>query len=180
MRILALPLLAALAACTPNDPAAPPAAAQGSEAAPAAAAPDPGRNGRQGAWQRAESERKKLPIAWEYRSDLDPARRAAFKQLLIVSLLTGGSRVGQSPARLEAYDAVERELAAALAGKGELVAVLDYNLQYDWYFYTNDADVAAIETIAGKSAEKDISVKVENDADGEFYTTLKERLSATE
>jgi hypothetical protein len=87
MRTLALPLLVLLAACAPSDPAAPPAATAPPASAPVAAAsaeapPDPARNGRQGLWQRAESERNQLPIVWEYRSDLDPARRAALKQLL--------------------------------------------------------------------------------------------------
>lgn len=167
----------ALAACAPTDP---PTA---SYSAATAAARDPARGGaRPGVWHRAEAERNGAPIAWEFRADVDAARRATLPQLVVVSVVNYvdvGEDKRLKASTIDAYDRIERDLAGLMAGKGELVAVLDHYRQYDWYFYATDvAGVDAIRALFAQSGYNGVTVEVENDAQGEFYATLRERVDA--
>jgi len=169
----------ALAACSSTETPAPPSVP---DAASATAARDPARGARAGRWLRADSERQGVPITWEFRDDIDPVRRAALPRLVVVSVLnyaqTGADQRPKAPL-IDAYDAIERELLAQLSGKAELVAVLTYYYQYDWYFYTaSDDDVAAIKALLAKAGQQDVTVNVENDPQGEFYATLVDRVRA--
>lgn len=166
---LLLAALALLAGCTSPDTPAPPAAQAAQE--------DPSRGGaRRGSWVRAESEHRKLPIVWEFRDDY-VAPSGVSPQLVIVSQARDTPYVGQD-AIAQRAEFVEREqrLLDALAGHAELVAVLDWSQQHDWYFYT-DASVTR-ERVTGALGDTpgDIRVTVEADA-GEFYKVLKQRTS---
>lgn len=174
----------ALAACAPTDvPTDAPTAPSGAAPASAAVARDPARNGaRAGAWRRAESDRQGVPIAWEFRVDVDAARRATLPQLVVVSVMNPAAVAANgrlNAATLDTYDRIERDLVGLLAGKGDLVAVLDYYQQYDWYFYAaNIGDVDAIRALFAKSGLQDVTINVEDDAKGEFYSTLRSRVDA--
>ncbi|HSX58687.1 MAG TPA: hypothetical protein VLF18_00675 [Tahibacter sp.] len=180
---LLLATLAGLAGCAPSTApaqtaAAPPAAAS-AEAAPASA-DDPSRGGaRRGTWLRAESERDELPIVWEFRDDY-AAPAGLPPRLVIVSQVRDIPYVGQIDTTLRAELAGrEQRLIDALAGHAELIAVLDWRLQHDWYFYggpevTRERVIAAL----GNTGGRDIKVSVETDG-GEFYTALKKRVGKT-
>lgn len=169
-----------LAACSSTETPAPSSAP---DTASATAARDPARGGvRPGRWLRADSQRQGVPITWEFRDDVEPARRATLPRLVVVSVLnhtqTGTDQRPQA-SLVDTYDAIERELLAQLSGKAELVAVLTYYYQYDWYFYTaSDSDVGAIKALFAKAGQRDVTVNVENDPQGEFYTTLIDRVRA--
>jgi hypothetical protein len=175
-RLAAVALCLTLAACSASDVAAPPAAAPGE-----LYARDPARGGaRAGFWRRADSDRGGVPIAWDFRDDVDAARRATLPQLVIVSVVDY-VRIGPDqrpePALIDVYDAIERDLVALMAGKADLVAVLAYYRQYDWYFYASgDADAAAIRALFAKAGIQDVTVSVEPDPNGEFYAKLRERV----
>lgn len=168
---LLLVMAALLAGCAPPDTTAPPAV-QAEQA-------DPSRGGaRRGSWVRAESEHKKLPIVWEFRDDY-VAPPGVSPQLVIVSQAREMPYVGQDAAALQAeFVAHEQRLLDALAGHAELVAVLDWSQQHDWYFYA-DASVTRerVTGALGDTPGRDIRVTVESDG-GEFYTVLKQRTSA--
>lgn len=167
-------LLAAAAGCTPSPP--PSGATPQAEAA--AVAHDPARGGaRRGSWLRAESERDKLPIVWELRNDYVPADTRP--QLVVVSQARDVPYVGQADAVLDAdLAAREDRLLGALAGKAELVAVLDWRQQHDWFFYA-DASVThdSVAAAFGEVGARDVQVTVEADG-GTFYATLKQRVAA--
>lgn len=179
--VASLLLAAALAGCAPPPSDAPPAAAvQAQPQPPAPALIDPARGGvRHGVWARAEAEREGQPIAWEYREDFSVAPPRRLPQLLVVSEARQIPYVGQNdPALQHDFDARERLLLTALGSEAELVAVLDWNQQHDWFFYadasvTQDRVVAALGDLRGR----DVRVTLENDAQ-EFYATLKKRVSA--
>ncbi len=173
---------ATLAGCAPTPPppdASSPAAAASAQQ-PAPALTDPARGGvRHGVWARAEAEREGRPIAWEYREDFSVAPPRRLPQLLVVSEARQIPYVGQNdPALQHDFDARERLLLTALGSEAELVAVLDWNQQHDWFFYadasvTQDRVVAALGDLRGR----DVRATLENDAQ-EFYATLKKRVSA--
>lgn len=164
-----LAALALLAGCTPPDTPAPPAAQAAQE--------DPSRGGaRHGSWLRAESEHSKRPIVWEFRDDY-AAPPGAPPQLLIVSQARDTPYVGQDAnAQRAVFVAREQRLLDALAGHAELVAVLDWSQQHDWYFYADASVTREHVTRALGDTPGDIRVTVEADA-GEFYKVLKQRTS---
>jgi hypothetical protein len=177
MNVRAAPLLLAslalVAGCAPSGPAAPPPAAK-------AVQDDPSRGGaRRGSWVRAESEHKSLPIAWELRDDY-VVPPGAPPQLVIVSQAREIPYVGQGESTQRAeFVAREQRLLDALAGHAELVAVLDWSQQHDWYFYADSSVTReSVAAILSDAVGRDIRVTVETDA-GEFYKTLKQRTSGT-
>lgn len=170
-------MLAALGGCSDSAP-------------PAASAPpadvvkpiDPSRNGaRAGHWARAESERDKLPIVWQYREDFAVAPPRQLPQLVVVSQALKIPYVGQTDPALQQELAVrEQRLLDALKDKAELVAVLDWSQQHDWFFYADASVTRESVTLAlGDLAGRDVRVTLENDAQGQFYGTLKQRVSAS-
>lgn len=169
-------LVALLAGCAQESPSAPPATAA---QPPATVAPDdPARGGaRTGSWIRAESEHQELPIAWELRDDY-VAPAGAPRKLLIVSQERSIPFVGQNDiAQRAEFVAHEQRLLDALAGHADLVAVLDWRQQHDWYFYADDQVTRervaeALRNAAGGA----VRVDIETDG-GQFYTTLKQRVS---
>jgi hypothetical protein len=168
--LIAVMLVAATAGCAgPPPPAAP----------PGTGATDPARGGaRTGAWTRAESERDKMPIVWEFRDDYSAAAQRV--QLIVVSQALDVPYVGQVDAALQQEFATrEQRLRDALADKADLVAVLDWRQQHDWFFYA-DASVTreSVEAALGDRKGRDIRVSVEKDSEREFYTTLKQRVAA--
>lgn len=168
----AAPLLltvALLAGCAQGDPPAP--------AAPAAQS-DPSRGGaRPGVWIRAESEHKDLPIAWELRDDY-VAPAGAQRRLLIVSQVRDVPYVGQTDAtQRPEFFVREQHLLEGLAGHADLVAVLDWRQQHDWYFYV-DAEVTRERVAAALADAAGRTIRVDFDTEGgEFYKTLKQRTS---
>jgi hypothetical protein len=172
-------LVAALAGCTPSPPADAPAGAAASAPPAAAATPDdPARGGtRHGTWARAEGERQGMPITWEYREDYSVAPPRRLPQLVVISQARDVPYVGQSdPTLQQEFTARERQLQAAFGDAAELVAVLDWHQQHDWFFYT-DASVTQARVVAalGDLRGRDVRVTLENDAQ-EFYSTLKKRV----
>ncbi|WP_386069284.1 hypothetical protein ACFJIW_04120 [Tahibacter sp. UC22_41] len=130
-------LVAALAGCTPSPPADAPAGAAASAPPAAAATPDdPARGGtRHGTWARAEGERQGMPITWEYREDYSVAPPRRLPQLVVISQARDVPYVGQSdPSLQQEFTARERQLQAAFGDAAELVAVLDWHQQHDWFF----------------------------------------------
>ncbi|HJU37955.1 MAG TPA: hypothetical protein VJ724_00170, partial [Tahibacter sp.] len=74
-------------------------------------------------------------------------------------------------------DALERDLVKLLAGKADLVAVLTYYRQYDWYFYASGIDdVVAIRALLAGAGQADVTINVEADPQGEFYAALRKRV----
>ena len=193
-KLLVCLVVLALAACSSNETPAPPEGAPTAAAPPPVAAPPSGdastitirdvaRNGaRPGNWRRAESDRNGVPIAWEFREDVDPARRATLPRLIVVSAVNyARTDKDQRPdaSLLDVYDALERQLVTLLSDRADLVAVLTYYRQYDWYFYAASADdVAAIKALLAQAGQQDVTVSVENDPQGEFYATLVDRAGA--
>lgn len=172
--VLALTLLLAAVGCTPS----PPPSGATPQVAEAAVAHDPARGGaRRGNWLRAESERDTLPIVWEFRDDYVPAESRP--QLVIVSQVRDVPYVGQADPPLEAELAArEDRLLAALAGRAELVAVLDWRQQHDWFFYADGSVTRESITAAfGAAGGRDVQVTVEADG-GAFYSALKQRTAA--
>jgi len=171
-------MLAALGGC--SDPA-PPASLQ-AEQADVAKAADPSRNGaRAGRWARAESERDKLPIAWQYREDFAVAPPRQLPQLVVVSQALKIPYVGQvDPAVQDELAVREQRLLDALKDKAELVAVLDWHVQHDWFFYA-DASVTreTVQAALGDVGGHDIQVTLENDVNQKFYSGLKQRVSGS-
>jgi hypothetical protein len=172
--------VATLAGCAPTPPPPDASSPAASAQQPAPALTDPARGGvRHGVWARAEAEREGRPIAWEYREDFSVAPPRRLPQLLVVSEARQIPYVGQNdPALQHDFDARERLLLTALGSEAELVAVLDWNQQHDWFFYadasvTQDRVVAALGDLRGR----DVRATLENDAQ-EFYATLKKRVSA--
>ncbi|WP_257386475.1 hypothetical protein, partial [Tahibacter caeni] len=181
---LAGPLLAVALAtgCAPSadapDGAATPVKAPAN--ASAETANDPSHGGaREGNWVRAESERQGLPLVWEYRDDYAVVPPRRLPQLLVVSLAREVPYVGQTIPELQReFDAHERQLRTALGADADLVAVLDWHRQHDWFFYA-DASVTQDRVAAalGDLRRGDVRVTLENDAQ-KFYSTLKQRVSA--
>jgi hypothetical protein len=171
-------MLAALGACSDSAPPAAPPAVQGDVAKPA----DPSRDGaRAGRWARAESEREKMPIAWQYREDFAVAPPRQLPQLVVVSQALNIPYVGQTdPTLQQEHAAREQRLLDALAGKAELVAVLDWHVQHDWFFYV-DASVTreTVQAALGDVGGHDIQVTLENDPQQLFYGSLKQRVSGS-
>lgn len=170
-------MLATLGGCA--DPAPPTAPAQSADVVKP---DDPSRSGaRSGQWAQAESERDKLPIAWRYREDFAVTPPRQLPQLVVVSQALQIPYVGQTdPALQQEFAAREQRLLDALAGKAELVAVLDWHQQHDWFFYA-DASVTreSVMLALGDAGDRDVSVTLENDAQGQFYSTLKQRVSGS-
>ncbi len=168
-------MLAVLGGCTDSAPPAAP-----DQPADAAKPSDPSRNGaRAGQWARAESERDKLPIVWQYREDFAVAPPRQLPQLVVVSQALKIPYVGQTdPALQQELTAREQRLLDALKDKAELVAVLDWSQQHDWFFYA-DAVVTreSVQAALGDVRGRDIRVTLENDAQQQFYGTLKQRVS---
>lgn len=170
-------MLATLGGCT--DPALPTTPAQPADVVKP---DDPSRNGaRSGQWVRVESERDKLPIVWLYREDFAVTPPRQLPQLLVVSQALQIPYVGQTdPALQQEFAVREQRLLDALAGKAELVAVLDWRQQHDWFFYTDASVTRESVTLAlGDAGDRDILVTLENDAPGRFYGTLKQRVSGS-
>jgi hypothetical protein len=176
-RAAAVLMLAVLGGCADSTPPAAPA-----PPADVAKPADPSRNGaRAGQWARAESERDKLPIAWQYREDFAVAPPRQLPQLVVVSQALKIPYVGQTdPALQQGFAVLEQHLLDVLDDKAELVAVLDWNQQHDWFFYA-DAGVTreSVEAALGDVGGRDIRVTLENDAQQQFYGTLKQRVSGT-
>jgi hypothetical protein len=174
------PPAAPVAAPPPATTAAPApvdaAAAPGNTAQPPP--PDPGRAGaRGGSWLRAEAERKRWPIAWEFREDFIPGQRP-LPQLAVISL---GRNINYSGRRDPVFehelDQREQSLRAGMGERLVLVAVMDWQLQHDWFGYAEagvtEADIhAALRKVAGR----DVRVTLEPDADAKFYRTLLKRV----
>lgn len=170
-------LLAALNGCADSEPPAAPASP-----ARAVKPVDPSRDGaRAGQWARAESERDKLPIAWQYREDFAMAPPRQLPQLLVVSQGLKIPYVGQvDPALQQEFAVREQRLLDALKDKAELVAVLDWSQQHDWFFYADASVTRESVTLAlGDVGGHDVHVTLENDAQGQFYRTLKQRVSGS-
>lgn len=174
----ALLLVAALAGCAPSPPADAPKSSAAAPPPTAAAPDDPGRGGsRPGTWVRAEGERQGMPITWEYRDDYTVAPPRRLPQLAVISLARDVPYVGQrDPASQQEFDAHERQLRTALGDAAELVAVLDWHQQHDWFFYT-DAAVTRARVVAalGDLRGRDVRVTLESDGQA-FYSTLKQRV----
>jgi hypothetical protein len=123
--------------------------------------------------------RDKLPIVWHYREDFAVAPPRQLPQLVVVSQALKIPYVGQTDPALE-QELAEREqrLLDALTGKAELVAVLDWSRQHDWFFYA-DAGVTreSVQAALGEGGGRDIHVTIENDVQQKFYVTLKQRVS---
>jgi hypothetical protein len=170
-------MLAVLGGCADSAPPAAPTPVPPSDVAKPA---DPSRNGaRAGQWARAESERDKLPIVWQYREDFAVAPPRQLPQLIVVSQALKIPYVGQTdPALQQEFAVLEQRLLDALAGKVELVAVLDWSQQHDWFFYA-DAGVTreSVRSALGEVGGRDVRVTLENDAQQLFYGTLKQRVS---
>jgi hypothetical protein len=172
--------LALLAGCGRDAPTAPPAPTAAAAAKPAAVDPqdDPARGGaRKGSWIRAESEHQDLPIVWELRDDYT-APESPPRRLLVVSQAREVPFVGRNDAAKHAeFVALEQRLLDALAGHADLVAVLDWRQQHDWYFYADDPVTRERVTEAlGGAAGRSVRIDIESDG-GQFYTTLKQRVS---
>jgi hypothetical protein len=179
MRIL-LPLaLLVVVACSDAPSAAPPAAGAAASSAPTAAGKsDPARAGaRKGTWARAESDRAGVPIVWEFREDAGDAQRKDKPQLLTVSWVykAAADDAQPDPAQLAAFAAFEDRLLAALGDKAELVAVLTFNRQHNWYLYATD--FATVDTVRELAKSETSAVDIKADAEyepvGEFYTRLR-------
>ncbi len=167
-------MLAALGGCSDSTPPAAPAGA----VKPA----DPSRDGaRAGQWARAESERDKRPITWQYREDFTVAPPRQLPQLVVVSQALTIPYVGQAdPVLQQEFAAREQRLLDALKDKAELVAVLDWSQQHDWFFYADASVTRESVTLAlGDVGGRDVRVTLENDAQGQFYGTLKQRVAGT-
>lgn len=174
-----LPLL--LAACAPA-PAPAPAVPPPADAAAQPQAADPARGGRRaGAWARAETEREKLPIAWEYREDYAPSAPRLLPRLIVVSQAREIPYLGQAEAAVQAaFDVREQRLVEGLRGQAELVAVLDWRQQHDWFFYAQaGVSEAMVGAALGDIRDLDIRISIEDDAAQQFYRTLRERIGAT-
>ena len=171
-------LVAVLAGCAPSPPADTPAGHAAATPPPVAASDNPARGGRRhGIWVRAEAERQGQPIVWEYREDYSVAPPRRLPQLLVVSQTREVPYLGQrDPALQQEFDAREQQLQTALGDAAELIAVLDWHQQHDWYFYA-DASVTQARVVAalGDPHDRDVRVTLENDAQ-EFYVTLKKRI----
>lgn len=136
--------------------------------------PDPAR---EGSWLRAEGKRQGMPIVWQMLEN--HAVAAPRTQLLVVSWHFKSSRNdGQldEAAKNESL-AIEKTLVTALEAHAQLVAVMDFNTQHDWYFYADDAAIKRQAEDAVKSTpQRDILVTVEDDATGRFYSALKQKI----
>ncbi|MBL8299908.1 MAG: hypothetical protein JNN30_16335 [Rhodanobacteraceae bacterium] len=165
-----LVLTALLAGCAPSEPVAPQSAANAGQ-------DDPSRGGRRrGSWIRAESEHNDLPIAWEVRDDYR-APPGAQRRLLIVSQAREVPYLGQvdAAARTE-LSTREQRLLDTLGGRAELIAVLDWRQQHDWYFSADErVQREHVLDALGDAAVHDIRVDIEAD-DGLFYRTLLQRV----
>lgn len=171
-------MLAMLGGCTDSAPPAAPG-----QPADVAKPADPSRNGaRAGQWARAESARDKRPIVWQYREDFAVAPPRQLPQLVVVSQALKIPYVGQTDPALERELAArEQRLLDALTGKAELVAVLDWSQQHDWFFYADAGVTRESVTLAlGDVGGRDVRVTLENDAQQQFYGTLKQRVSGTQ
>ncbi|MCQ4164262.1 hypothetical protein [Tahibacter harae] len=166
MKRLLLPLLLALGACSQAPPPAAPAAG-----------PDPSLGGaRAGTWVRAEGERKGQAMIWTYREDFVPD--AARPRLLVVSQGVEAATSSQVMQPLQPeLDQREKRLREGLRGKAELVAVLDWDQQHDWYFYAVP-ELASDEVTAllGDVKFADIRTTLEDDPAFDFYRTLLKRV----
>jgi hypothetical protein len=171
-------VVALLAGCGQDAPPAPPASTSAAKPAATDAQDDPARGGaRKGSWIRAESEHQDLPIAWELRDDYT-APDSMPRKLLIVSEAREIPFVGQNDAAQHAgFVAHEQRLLDALAGHADLIAVLDWRQQHDWYFYADDQVTRErVSEALGSAAGRSIRVDIESDG-GQFYTALKQRVS---
>lgn len=176
MKRLLLPVLIVLAGCT----AEPPPAATAENAAPAAAVTDPTRGGsRGGTWLHAESLKDGKPIAWDFRETYAPVPGRT--RLAVVSLGHEETFNGSStPEQQHDYAARESGLLEALKGRADLVAVLDWRQQHDWFFYIG-ADVSRedVEKAAGQQEFASLQVTLEDDPQLDFYRTLSQRVRGT-
>jgi hypothetical protein len=78
-----------------------------------------------------------------------------------------------------AQDAQEKTLHDGLKARAELVAVLDWRQQHDWFFYSA-ADVTReeVETIFGNKGLVSLQVSLEDDPELQFYRALMQRVHA--
>jgi len=170
-------MLAALGGCADSAPPAAPA-----PPADVVKPVDPSRGGaRAGQWARAESERDRLPIAWQYREDFAVAPPRQLPRLVVVSQGLKIPYVGQiDPALQQEFALREQRLLDALKDKAELVAVLDWSQQHDWFFYA-DASVTreSVQAALGDVHGRDLKITLENDAQLDFYVTLKKRVAGS-
>ena len=169
MKRLLLPLLLALSACSPAPPPSAPAAP--------AVGPDPSLGGaRAGTWVRAEGERKGKGMIWTYREDFTPS--AARPRLLVVSQGVEAATDDAVMQRLQPeLDQREKLLREGLQGKAELVAVLDWDQQHDWYFYAvPELGSDEVTALLGESKSADVRTTLEDDPEFAFYRTLRERV----
>lgn len=173
MKRLLLPVLLLLAGCAPESPPA----ASGAQDPAAASVADPTRGGtRGGTWLHAESLKDGVPIAWDFRDDYSPLPQRT--RLVVVSLGHEESFDGNTDAeRQRVYDAHERSLLDGLKGRADLVAVLDWRQQHDWFFYTA-AEVGRedVERITGAADSVTVQVSLEDDPQFDFYRTLQQRV----
>jgi hypothetical protein len=132
---------------------------------------------REGSWVRAEGSRQGKPIVWQMLENYSVA--APRPQLLVASWhFSSSSDDGQpDPDAKKVAQAIETKLVTSLQSHAKLVAVLDFNTQHDWYFYADDTAVKAQAEDAVKSEPpRDIVVSVEDDAAGQFYASLRQRI----
>jgi hypothetical protein len=172
-RVLLPSLLSLLCACAPAPAPAPPANP------PAAVGPDPSLAGaRSGTWVRAEGERKGKPMIWTYREDFVPG--AARPKLLVVSMGVESATDAATMHHLQPeLDQHEKNLREGLQGKAELVAVLDWDQQHDWYFYASpELSSDAVTALLGKASMANIQTTLEDDPEFAFYRTLQQRIGA--
>jgi hypothetical protein len=171
-------VVALLAGCGQDAPPATSASTSAAKPTAADVRDDPARGGaRKGSWIRAESERQDLPIVWELRDDY-VAPDSMPRKLLVVSEAREVPFVGQNDTAQHArFVAREQRLLDALAGHADLIAVLDWRQQHDWYFYADDQ--VTRERVAEALRDgtgRTVRVDIESDG-GQFYTTLKQRVS---
>lgn len=135
---------------------------------------------RKGTWLHAEAMKDGMPIAWDFREGYTAAAPRPLPRLIVVSLGHEDNFDGSiSPAVQAAQDAQEKTLHEGLKARAELVAVLDWRQQHDWFFYSA-ADVTReeVETIFGNKGLVSLQVSLEDDPELQFYHTLMQRVHA--
>ena len=176
MKRLLLAILVLLAACAPTT--APPTAA-GEKSAAASPPADPTRGGmRKGTWLHAEALKDGVPISWDFREDYAVAAPGSLPRLIVVSLGHEENYDGSTSAAAQAeHDAREKNLHDGLKERAELVAVLDWRQQHDWFFYSApDVTREEVENFFGEKGFANLQVTLEDDPELQFYRTLKQRV----
>lgn len=177
MKRLSLAVLVLLAACAPAT--APPNAAGEKSVEAASPTADPTRGGlRKGTWLHAQSMKDGVPISWDFREDYTVAAPRPLPRLIVVSLGHEDNYDGSTSAATQAeQDAREKRLIESLKERAELVAVLDWRQQHDWFFYSA-ADVTReeVENFLGEKGFASLQVSLEDDPELQFYHTLKQRV----